>query len=99
MVSDFSGREPTFIGKPSAYFAQFVNQKFDIVDPKRALFIGDQIDPDMKFGSTGGYQKLLVLSGIAKIEDIKNWKHPEEYKPEYYIESLDVLNDILKSIK
>ncbi|XP_074036974.1 glycerol-3-phosphate phosphatase isoform X2 [Leptinotarsa decemlineata] len=99
MVSDFSGREVTFIGKPSAYFAQFINKKFDIVDPKRALFIGDQIDPDMKFGFTGGYQKLLVLIGISKIEDIKNWKHPEEYKPEYYIDSLEVLNNILKSTK
>lgn len=52
----------------------------------------------MGFVANSGFQKLLVLSGTSKLPDIEDWKHPEEYKPQYYVESLDVLDNILKNI-
>nr|QYV43148.1 phosphoglycolate phosphatase 2 [Colaphellus bowringi] len=99
LVKDFTGREAVLVGKPSQYYVDFVNEKFGITDPKRAVFVGDQINQDMKLANIGGYQKLLVLTGIAGKEDINNWQYPEEYKPEYYVESLNVFNNILKSLE
>ncbi|XP_023024353.2 uncharacterized protein [Leptinotarsa decemlineata] len=97
MLTDFSGKEPVITAKPSNYFAEFISKKYGVMNSKRVLFIGDQIDTDMKFANIGSYQKLLVLTGLTKIEHIRDWQFPEEYKPEYYVESLKVLNDILKS--
>lgn len=41
------------------------------------------------------YKKLLVLSGVTKEKDINSI--PEDSKPDYYVESLDVLQKVLKS--
>ncbi|KAG5896761.1 hypothetical protein JTB14_031740 [Gonioctena quinquepunctata] len=98
LITDFTGKEPTFVAKPTEFLAKIANKKFGVIDPKRTLFIGDKINQDMGFAHTGGYNKLLILTGITKIEDIHDWRYPEEFKPEYYVESLKVLHDIMKSI-
>lgn len=57
-----------------------------------------RVPSDMALAAGAGYQKLLVLSGTTKREEIDNWKYPEEWKPEYYIENLNSLKSILESI-
>lgn len=52
----------------------------------------------MAFAFKAGYQKLLVLSGVTKPEEIDNWKYPEEFKSDYYVQNLEVLKNILKNI-
>lgn len=52
----------------------------------------------MAFATVAGFQKLLTLSGNVKKASIENWKHPEESKPEFYVESLGALNKILTDI-
>jgi hypothetical protein len=42
-------------------------------------------------------QKLLVLSGLTK-ESLDRWIYPEEYKPDYYIDSLKDIHDLLLSL-
>lgn len=49
------------------------------------------IPQDMKFAAVCNYQKLLVLSGLTKEEELDNWSHPEECKPDYYVQSLGAL--------
>nr|QYV43147.1 phosphoglycolate phosphatase 1 [Colaphellus bowringi] len=98
-IQNISGRDPFYVAKPSEHYVQFVNEKFHITDPKRVLFIGDSIVEDMSTADIGGYQKLLVLTGSAKLEDINNWKYPTEYQPEYYVESLKVFNEILETVQ
>uniref|UniRef100_A0A6P7F0T8 4-nitrophenylphosphatase-like n=1 Tax=Diabrotica virgifera virgifera TaxID=50390 RepID=A0A6P7F0T8_DIAVI len=97
-LSEISGRQPVQLAKPSHLYNQYVAEKLNVTDPKRTLFIGDVINEDMGFGTVGGYQKLLVLSGTTKMDDIKDWKHPEEYKPTYYIQNLGELNKIIKTV-
>ncbi|CAG9819787.1 unnamed protein product [Phaedon cochleariae] len=92
-LREISGREPIQFAKPSVHYNEFIVKKFNITDPKKVLFIGDMINEDMKFAAIGGYHKLLVLSGIATKEDVICWKHPEDYKPTYYVDSLGVLNE------
>ncbi|KAJ8919373.1 hypothetical protein NQ315_016466 [Exocentrus adspersus] len=98
ILSDFSGREPLKIAKPSIYYNDFIKERFNnMSNPSRVLFIGDSISEDMAFASKCGYQKLLVLTGLTKKENLSNWEHPEEHKPEYYVESLSVLNRIMET--
>ncbi|XP_072386577.1 uncharacterized protein [Diabrotica undecimpunctata] len=95
-LKEVTNKEPVLMGKPSDICINFIKEIFNIKDCSRTLFVGDSITSDMSTGANAGFQKLLVLSGISTIEDIKDWKHPEEYKPEYYINSLNDLNDIIK---
>ncbi|CAH1159786.1 unnamed protein product [Phaedon cochleariae] len=97
-IEEISSRKSTPIAKPSQFFADFITEKFGISDPKRVLFVGDSIPQDMNMAAMAGFQKLLVLTGVTTIQDVRCWQYPEEYKPEYYVESLDVLNDIFKSL-
>lgn len=52
----------------------------------------------MGLAARAGYQKLLVLSGQTKPSEILNWKYPENLKPEYYIQDLETLGQILKTV-
>lgn len=97
-LKDLTGREYTTMAKPSMSCANYVKEKYKVTDPKKVLFIGDSIESDMSTAAIAGFQKLLVLSGSAQLKDVKNWNHPEEHKPDYYVEDLGVLNKIIKSI-
>jgi ribonucleotide monophosphatase NagD (HAD superfamily) len=56
-----------------------------------------RITEDMSFSTKCGYKKLLVLSGLTK-ESLDRWIYPEEYKPDYYIDSLKDIHDLLLSL-
>lgn len=51
---------------------------------------------DMGFGTKCGYKKLLVLSGLTQKEAIENWKFPEEYKPDFYVDNLESVHDLIE---
>lgn len=69
-IEEISGRKPTQLAKPSVDFSNFIKQKLSITDPQKVLFIGDSIEDDMKFATNSGYQKLIVLTGVTKKEDL-----------------------------
>ncbi|CAG9856662.1 unnamed protein product [Phyllotreta striolata] len=96
-MTEATGKKPLSLAKPSKGYMRFVTKKFKVQDPSRVLFIGDMINEDMGFAAAAGFKKLLVLSGNSSLEDLKNWNHPEEYKPDYYVESLTELNKIIKT--
>ena len=50
----------------------------------------------MAFATTAGYKKLLVLSGLAKKEAVLDWKFPEEFKPDFYVDSLMTVHDLVE---
>lgn len=49
----------------------------------------------MAFASKGGYKKLLVLTGLTKPSAITDWTYPEEYKPEYYVDNVKTIHDLV----
>lgn len=57
-----------------------------------------RITEDMGLAENCGFQKLLVLSGVTKRTNIENWTFPENLKPKYYVESLKVIDDILRRL-
>lgn len=53
------------------------------------------LESDMKFGSLCGYQKLLVLTGATKLEQISKCED-KELVPDYYLNSLGDLGTLIK---
>lgn len=52
----------------------------------------------MGFAAAAGCKKLLVLTGNTTKNQILKWTHPEELKPEYYIDSLKALKIVLENV-
>uniref|UniRef100_A0A6P7F223 4-nitrophenylphosphatase-like n=1 Tax=Diabrotica virgifera virgifera TaxID=50390 RepID=A0A6P7F223_DIAVI len=98
-LEDYSGKKPITLAKPSKDYSKVIQAKLKITDPTRVLFIGDTVVEDLGFATVNNYQKLLVLTGNTKMKNIQNWTYPEEYKPNYYIQSLHELNMLLAQLK
>ncbi|XP_076681638.1 uncharacterized protein LOC143375900 [Andrena cerasifolii] len=95
IITRQSGRTPIECAKPSRILREFTLETCSIQDPKRCLFIGDTIDHDMKFGTLCGFQKLLVQTGLSKIEDADQLK---EARPDFYISSLGTMCSLIDSM-
>ncbi|XP_033332784.2 chronophin [Megalopta genalis] len=90
LISHYSGRTPIVCAKPSSVLGDCVRETCQINDPKRCLFIGDMISTDMIFAAECGFQKLLVETGVDKIEDALG---DVKTRPDYYASSLRSLLD------
>jgi ribonucleotide monophosphatase NagD (HAD superfamily) len=93
ILEDMTGRVPLQLAKPGRLLAEYVEGKYKIED-SRVLFIGDSIAEDMGFATKCGYKKLLVLSGVTGKEALEKWTFPEEYKPDYYVDSWKTVYDL-----
>jgi len=80
-----SGKEPDIVlGKPSTYLADILLGAHKI-KPTQAAFVGDRLDIDIRMANKAGMKSILVLSGIAKREDLRHISASE--KPDAVIES------------
>ncbi|TMW60887.1 hypothetical protein Poli38472_000929 [Pythium oligandrum] len=85
------------IGKPSQDLLQTVLSTFNL-DPARTCMVGDRLSTDIEFGRRGGLHTLLVLSGITQEHELSKIKEPMQV-PDFYIDSVDVLNHFHSEIK
>ncbi|KAJ9591069.1 hypothetical protein L9F63_027723 [Diploptera punctata] len=90
-LEQVSGRKPMIFGKPSPLIRDCIMKKYPI-DCGRTLMIGDMLESDIKLGTNCGFLKLLVLSGISKLEDTKE---DNTNVPHYYIKTLGDLFPLL----
>lgn len=93
-LQDKFHRKPIILGKPGAEMGQFIAKKFE---GKRVLFVGDNINTDIKFSNKLGFQSLLVFTGCTKKETMQSHGKPEEL-PDYYLESMAELGAVLKDL-
>lgn len=68
-IGSASGREPIALGKPNIEFSQSI-KGFDEIDKANSWMIGDRLDTDVLFAHRTGLKSALVLTGVAKAEDV-----------------------------
>lgn len=87
-----SGRIPTIIGKPSTKLLDCILAKVTL-NPNRTCMIGDRIDTDISFGLKGGFNTLLVLTGISDEKELS--ETPSAKQPAFVCKSLGHLVSLL----
>jgi len=71
------------IGKPEPYLYKMVLEDLN-VDPSEVLAVGDRLDTDVAGAHNAGIDSLLVLTGVAKREDIER----SPVRPTYVLRDL-----------
>ncbi|XP_022899822.2 glycerol-3-phosphate phosphatase-like isoform X2 [Onthophagus taurus] len=92
-------RTAHIIGKPNRFAADFLMKNYKL-DAEKTLVIGDGLNTDILFGTRCGFQTLLVLTGVTKLEDVEKLlksktKEDKDLIPDFYIESIGHLVNIL----
>nr|XP_015834454.1 PREDICTED: phosphoglycolate phosphatase 2-like isoform X1 [Tribolium castaneum] len=98
ILEQISGRRGLEMAKPSLCLNDFIVKKCGLTDPRKVLFIGDSVPIDMGFATKCNYRKLLVLSGLTKKEQVEDWAFNDELKPDFYVDSLKILHDLIVKI-
>ncbi|XP_022899821.2 glycerol-3-phosphate phosphatase-like isoform X1 [Onthophagus taurus] len=98
-IQAVDNRKPFIIGKPETYALEWLRKEVH-VEAKRTLMIGDRLNTDILFGTRCGFQTLLVLTGVTKLEDVEKLlksktKEDKDLIPDFYIESIGHLVNIL----
>lgn len=62
------GGTVTFIGKPFPLIFEITKAKFPDVDAKRAIYIGDSLEHDVKGAALTGIKSLWLLNGVHRSE-------------------------------
>ena len=76
--------------------AQNFSSSHDIVDyGLMVCHLSCRISTDMQLGTNCGFQKLLVLSGVSKLEDVKG---DSTNVPHYYAKTLGDLLPLLPAV-
>ena len=88
-----SGRAPFLLGKPSAHLMEILKTMTN--DPKRALFVGDNLMADILMGHMCSFKTVLVLTGVHNLDDVEKYarsKNAEElmYIPDFYTNSFRI---------
>ncbi|XP_055914550.1 uncharacterized protein LOC129947844 [Eupeodes corollae] len=97
LLKENTGKEPIVLGKPGPLLGNFLKEHFQIKDPKRAIFFGDALQQDIKFGISCGFQTLLMLSGATTKQQMLAL--PEELKPDYYANGIEDLKALFEQQK
>ncbi len=84
-----SGRKVDFVaGKPSSWMVELALARLGL-PVERCLLVGDRLETDIRMGQKAGMQTALVLSGVAKKEEVQNFDEPPTFV-------LDSLSDLLQ---
>ncbi|WP_456276565.1 HAD-IIA family hydrolase [Bacillus sp. AK128] len=71
------------IGKPSLFFVEQLVEHLGITE-EECLMVGDRIETDILFGNDANMKTLLVLTGVAREEDVET----STIKPTYVLSNL-----------
>ncbi len=85
-VERATGVHPVIVGKPHACMMDAALERVS-GPPDRILMIGDRLETDIKGGRDAGMRTVLVLTGVARKEDVA----ASDWQPDYVVESLEEL--------
>ncbi len=83
LIASASGVQPYFIGKPNPLMTRTALRKIE-AHSENSVMIGDRMDTDVILGTEGGLETVLVLTGIARREDVERFP----YRPTRIVETL-----------
>lgn len=83
VVSTATGIQPKLMGKPELPMYTEAARKLGL-EPSQITFVGDRLDTDIEGANKAGMSSILVLSGVAKKEDLENSK----VQPDMVIDSI-----------
>ena len=86
MIEEASGRKAFVTGKPSPVMMRSARKHLGL-ETGETTVIGDTMETDIQGGVQMGYKTILVLSGIAKKEDLGHYA----FKPDLVVSSVDNL--------
>ena len=90
LISQATGVEPYFVGKPNALMMRSALNAID-AHSETATMIGDRMDTDIKAGLEAGMHTILVLTGSTARADIERFP----YRPGRVVDSIaDLVPDL-----
>ena len=80
--------QPIFeiIGKPSTFYGEQILKQLKIAS-HRCLIVGDRLETDILLGKTNNFPTCLVLTGVAKREDVR----VKDIYPDLIVDNLESL--------
>lgn len=91
MIEEATGRKAFVTGKPSPVMMRSA-RKYLGLETAETTVVGDTMETDIQGGVQMGYKTILVLSGIAKKEELGNYA----FKPDMIAGSVDEIEFPLK---
>lgn len=91
MIEEATGRKAFVTGKPSPVMMRSA-RKYLGLETAETTVVGDTMETDIQGGVQMGYKTILVLSGIAKKEELGNYA----FKPDMIAGSVDEIAFPLK---
>ncbi len=83
--------EPIIMGKPERGVFDLAVERLSL-SPAEIVSVGDRLDTDIAGGNRYGMKTILLLSGIANLEDVAN----SSLKPDWVFQGLPELTQALK---
>jgi len=83
VVSTATGIQPKLMGKPELPMYIEAARKLGL-EPHEITFVGDRLDTDIEGANNAGMSSILVLSGVAKREDLEE----SSVQPDLVIDSI-----------
>jgi NagD protein len=91
MIEEATGRKAFVTGKPSPVMMRSA-RKYLGLETAETTVIGDTMETDIEGGVQMGYKTILVLSGIAKKEDISHYA----FQPDLVVSTVEQIQFPLK---
>ncbi|XP_050096145.1 uncharacterized protein LOC126578020 [Anopheles aquasalis] len=98
VLSQSTGRKPYVLGKPGQEMGQVMKRLHPVDNPRRVLFVGDQPELDMKFGSVSGFQTLLVGTGGVTPDALGGADRDVDTIPDYFIPAFADLEQLVVDV-
>uniref|UniRef100_A0A0P4WIJ7 Phosphoglycolate phosphatase n=2 Tax=Scylla olivacea TaxID=85551 RepID=A0A0P4WIJ7_SCYOL len=100
-IEKASSRQAQVMGKPSPTILYMLQARYG-VQPQKTLVIGDTLASDIMFGNECGMWSVLVLTGVASLQDARNLSLAndpllQKQIPLFYLESVADILTLLDS--
>jgi 4-nitrophenyl phosphatase len=89
-VASGCGVDPIFIGKPETIIMKIALRNIEL-EPSEVIAVGDNLATDIPAGNASGMRTVLMLTGLAKLDDLENFSEQPTWIARDYAE----LNEII----